>query len=348
MDNVDPDKLRLVVEQDSTVAIYRQHGDRGTASFRVLAPALKAIFKYVEPESFGAIIVVFKTLEESSRPIDETTARTIVNPANLKQEIAGNTVIQVLSDGRLLLWSGLEIRPELLAKEAVVYKYYNRQEYFLAGTAQTEVAKVGQYASIYSVPAFSDLRLALERYKSDRAKETSCPILQGAWSDEKQLLFVQGPEKVMRDSLVEFLKISLRDAETRPEQNMGVSYPVDIKVTFSFSNRLALIEIKWLGSSIKPNGKLVSRHDGRARSGAKQLADYLVKNRKQAPTHITRGYLVVFDGRRRRIKKNTKSINNADGGYFRHREIKFDPKYDEELDDFEIPIRMFMEAVTEP
>ena len=129
---------------------------------------------------------------------------------------------------------------------------------------------------------------------------------------------------------------------------MGVSYPVDMKVTFNFSNRLALIEIKWLGSSIKPNGKLVSHFDSRARSGAKQLADYLVKNRKQAPTHITRGYLVVFDGRRRRIKKHPKSIDNEDGGHYRHREIKFDPKYDEELDDFETPIRMFMEPIIEP
>ncbi|MEK6323855.1 MAG: hypothetical protein AABN33_19600 [Acidobacteriota bacterium] len=348
MDNVDPNKLRQIVEKESVVAIHRQHGDLGTASFRALALALKTIFNYIEPESFGAIIVVFKTLDDSSRPIDETTAKTVVNPANLKQEVVGNTVIQVLSDGRLLLWTGLETRAQTLAKEAVVYRYQSRREYFLAGSTETEVAKVGQYASIYSVPAFSDLRLALERYRSDRAKETSCPILQAAWTNEKQLLFVQGPEDFMRNSLVDFLKISLRDAETRPEQNMGVSYPVDIKVTFNFSNRLALIEIKWLGSSVKLNGKLVSHYDGRARSGAKQLADYLVKNRKQAPTHIMRGYLVVFDGRRRRIKKNTKSINSEDGGYYRHREIKFDLKYDDELEDFETPIRMFMEPVTEP
>lgn len=348
MDNVDADKLRQIVEKDSLVAIHRQHGALGTASFRVLAPALKTIFNYVEPESFGAVIVVFKALEDSSRPLDETKATTVVNPANLKQEIAGNTIIQVLSDGRLLLWTGLEIRTEALAKVAVVYRYHDRREYFLAGSSETEVSKVGQYASIYSVPAFSDLRLALERYRSDRAKETSCPILQGVWTDKVQLLFVQGPEEFMRDSLVDFLKISLRDAETRPEQNMGVSYPVDIKVTFSFSNRIALIEIKWLGSSIKPNGKLVSHYDGRARDGAKQLADYLVKNRKQAPTHITRGYLVVFDGRRRRIKKNTTSINSEDGGYYRHREVRFDPKYDEKMGDFETPIRMFLEPVTIP
>lgn len=348
MDNVDADKLRKIVEKDSLVAIHRQHGHRGTASFRVLAPALKTIFNYVEPESFGAIMVVFKTLDESSRPIDEAQAKTVVNPANLKQEVVGNTVIQVLSDGRLLLWTGLEIRTKNLAKAAVVYRYENRREYFLAGRVETEIAKVGQYASIYCVPAFSDLRLALERYRSDEAKETSCPILQAAWADKKQLLFVQGPENVMRDSLVHFLKISVRNAETRPEQNMGVSYPVDVKVTFNFSNRLGLIEIKWLGSSIKPNGKLVTHYDGRARSGAKQLADYLVKNKKQVPTHVTRGYLVIFDGRRRKSKMKAKSTKSEDAAYYRHREIRFDPKYDEELEDFEPPIRMFMEPVTEP
>lgn len=348
MDNVDPEKMRRLVEKNSVVAIHRQHGDQGTASFRILAPALKTIFTYVDPESFGAIMIVFKTLDDSSRPIDEKLAKTIVNPANLKQEVAGNVIIQVLSDGRWLMWSDSRITPKALAKIAVVYRYHNRREHFLAGSAETEMPKVGQYASIYSVPAFSDLRLALERYRSDMAKETSCPILQDVWVDMKQLLFINGPEAFMRNSLLHFLNICVRGAESRPEQNMGVSYPVDIKVTFNFSNRLGLIEIKWLGSSIKPNGKLVSYYDSRARNGAKQLADYLVKNRKQAPTHITRGCLVVFDGRRRKIKKNTKSINTADGGYYRHREIKFDPKYDEELPNFEPPIRMFMEPVTEP
>src|SRR5207247_2047877 len=105
----------------------------GTASFRTLALALKTIFNYIEPESFGATIVVFKTLDDSSRPIDEATAKTVVNPANLKQEVVGNTVIQVLSDGRWLLWAGLETRTQTLAKEAVVYCYQSRREYFLAG-----------------------------------------------------------------------------------------------------------------------------------------------------------------------------------------------------------------------
>lgn len=151
----------------------------------------------------------------------------------------------------------------------------------------------------------------------------------------------------MRNSLTQFLKISLRDAEVRPEQNMDESHPIDVKVTFTFTKRLALIEIKWLGKSIrKVPRKITAQYaDKRARVGADRLADYLDWNRQQAPNRITRGYLVVLDGRRQSLKINKKTITQQQGGYYRHREIHFDPKYYEVREDFDAPIRMFMEPV---
>jgi hypothetical protein len=347
MDNVDRDKLRGVIETTALIAVYRSHGEKGTRSFRDLARGIRTIFDHVDPEQFDGLIIAFRCLDDADRPIPEKKAIKVQNPAILGQEVAGDVVIQILADGRLLLWKGVSVDVQSMAASAVVYRYRKAEEHFYSGTTKTEIEKVGQYASLYSVPAFSDLRLALEHYRNDMAKESSCKILQRAWSDENRLFFVNRPESIMRDSLTQFLKISLRDAEVRPEQNMDETHPVDVKVTFTFTTRLAVIEIKWVGISIcKTPRKITANYrDKRARVGARRLVDYLDWNRQQAPNRITRGYLVVFDARRRGLKKNTKRIDQLLGGYYRNRDLRFDPKFEELRDDFDPPIRMFVEPV---
>jgi hypothetical protein len=77
--------------------------------------------------------------------------------------------------------------------------------------------------------------------------------------------------------------------------------------------------------------------------GAKQLADYLDMNKTQAPLHITKGYYVIIDGRRRGLKPDTSSIASEDGLHYLDVEIDFDVRYDETREDFEKPFRMFAE-----
>ena len=204
------------------------------------------------------------------------------------------------------------------------------------------------YSSIFAIPTFDDLKLALFGYRDKHVRRTSCRILEQVWRGQKRIIFRAGPEPTMRNSLTQFLKACLRgNVEVRPEQNVDESHPVDIKVTWFMSNRLALIEIKWLGASTKTARTLVRYSDSRARSGAKQLADYLDENAIQAPRQQTRGYLVIFDGRRAKIKPSTRRVNHADGFKYEHSEIVFSPKHHEKRSDFEPPIRMFMEPVCE-
>ena len=348
MDNVDRDKLRDVIQRDALLAIHRSHGDAGTRSFRDLALAIHAIFEHIEHEGFDGILVAFKCLDDSDRPLPEKNATVIWNAALLPQEITGDAIIQALADGRFLLWNNVSVNVESVAESAVVYRFHDRHEHFFAGSAESEIPKIGQYASIYAVPAFSDLRQALEHYRTDMAKESSCPFLKTAWIDQNRLFFVNKPERIMRNSLVHFLKITLRDTEVRPEQNMDESHPVDIKVTF-FQNRIGVIEIKWLGISKHPNGEISTKYTAsRGKDGARQLAEYLDMNKGHAPTHITRGYLVVFDGRRAKLQEDSQQISRIDGSHFRNRDIKFDPEYDVARDDFQTPIRMFLEPIFEP
>jgi hypothetical protein len=238
--------------------------------------------------------------------------------------------------------------PASLAHESVVYTYENRVERFYAKNEVSKVMNPAQgYASIFAVPTFDKLQTALGEYRLNQARKSSCKILSTSWkSPSRRIFFRNSPESIMRDSLTQFLKICLRgDAEVRPEQNVDETHPADIKVTWFMSNRLAFIEIKWLGASKTSATKLTRYTASRAREGAKQLADYLDANATQAPTHQTRGYLIVLDGRRAKLKPSTTKINHQNGFRFENQEIPYSPKYHQTRTDFEMPIRMFMEPV---
>jgi hypothetical protein len=263
-------------------------------------------------------------------------------------ELSDNeVVVQILQAGRFLLSQTAVIDPMQVAQNCVVYAYENRTEAFYAGSASSPVINpVEGYASIFAIPTFDDLKLALNEYRDKQARRTSCRILAEVWRTERRIIFRAGPESSMRNSLTQFLKACLRgDVEVRPEQNVDESHPVDIKVTWFMTNRIALIEIKWLGASGNGTTTLVQHLDSRARDGARQLADYLDANAVQAPRQVSRGYLVVFDGRRARVHPSTTSINHADGFRYEHSEIVFEPRYHEIRPDFEVPVRMFMEPV---
>jgi hypothetical protein len=106
MGRINRAKLRRIVERTPLLTVQRSHGERGTESFRDLAVAITAIFDHVDPEEFSGMIIVFKCLDDSNRPIPETTARGITNPASLSQEVEGNVILQILADGRIIALEG--------------------------------------------------------------------------------------------------------------------------------------------------------------------------------------------------------------------------------------------------
>jgi hypothetical protein len=233
-----------------------------------------------------------------------------------------------------------------LAKAAVVYEYRNREEYFLAGNERKEMIRFDPTAeSQFAVPTFFTLREALNAYAEEHVRLSGCPVLSKTWADSSRLFFKPGPEREMRRSLTHFLKSRLGASyEVRPEQPMGESNPVDIKVTYSPAKRLMIIEIKWLGDSRNEAGGIgVSYRDARAKQGAKQLADYLDRNAAQAPLHVTQGYYVIIDARRRGLRQDSTTISKEDGLFYADKEVVFDPEYHLLRPDFDVPRRMFAE-----
>lgn len=344
----DPDAMVRIAGEAPIVMVGQVHGAQGVSTFKALLVAIRSIYRYLAPDMHNNQIVIFKTLNDVDRPLPQTDALVIESLGSLVQQVQGPCVIQTLDNGQLLLWNNLtpDVRP--LAAEAVVYLYRDRAEYFYSGSEVRLFDKVvPAAASSFAIPTFSDLLDALNHYKSHVARYSTCPILSQIWRDNCRVFLKNGQEEMMRDSLTLSLRASLRgDLEVRPEQNVDESHPVDIKVTWSGPRHLALIEIKWLGKPKYDDGHLGTMYsDARARSGARQLADYLDSNRDHAPIHATKGYLVLIDARRRGLTPQTTEIDVHNGLYYADREVSFNPAYYELRSDFERPIRMFVEPI---
>ncbi len=343
---VDIQLLKNIAERLYIPLVTQEHGPEGEVALQKIMEVLHKIYRYIEPEVYKDSIVVFKPLKDDARLIPKKGAITIADPSVLPLTVKGAITIQVLDNGQMLLWNRKTPDVKKLAKKAVVYLYKNYTEFFLANDIKSAVPKINAaYASMFSIPTFSDLKTALEHYRVKMARYSSCKILSEAWFDDNRIFLKNAQEWVMRNSLTQFLKCHLRgDLEVRPEQIVDESHPVDIKVTWWSTNRLALIEIKWLGTPKYKAHRIGTPYgDSRANKGAKQLADYLDENNRQAPTHITIGYLVVIDARRAGLKPTTKTIDAIKGLHYKHKEIKFEPEYHEKRSDFATPIRMFVE-----
>jgi hypothetical protein len=329
--------------------VAREHGPDGVGALQKIIEVLRQLYeKAIDLELRKGPIVVFKALSVDAQPLPINQAREIWDLMTLSQDASEAFVLQIVGNGRYWLWN--DEHPDLvrLSEESVVYEWRGGIELFIAKGIRKEVVRIDPTASsIFAKATFGELRLALEEYRAKMVRYSSCPLFSLAWHDKSRLFFASAPEHRIRDSLTLFLKSYLRaHIEVRPEQNVDESHPVDIKVTWNGCNRLALIEIKWLGKARSDKGTITNDYGpARAKEGAKQLADYLAMNLQQAPLYLTRGYLVVVDARRYGMNDATVSLGRAHAVYYRDKEIAYDPQFELIRSDFERPIRMFAEPV---
>jgi hypothetical protein len=291
--------------------------------------------------------VVFQQVATSQPDINGTPSN-VMDLGDLRDHTDEGFVLEITASGARRLWGSLGIDVAALSQDAVVYVYEDGAEYFHAKGESKQVRNVYLGSqSLFAIPTFEDLREALIHYRRHLVRTSRCAVFRTAWFDQNRLFYKGGPEATIRRSLELCLVSTLRgNAEVRPEQNVDESHPVDIRVTFQLSNRVALLEIKWLGKSKHLDGTLATEYtEARAREGATQLADYLDANRQYAPAQPTRGYLVVVDGRRRGLTDGSETVSTEDGFHYADQEIAFDPEYHKTRQDFEEPIRMFSEPV---
>lgn len=314
---------------------------------RALIEVVRRVHRAITTERLSGRLAIVRVLDGQDFWVNEPSAY-FEDFASLTTYYDGQGPLLLKTEGiGVRVWKVEFSAPE--GREYVLYEYVQpHEEYLSCHKAAHAVPRIETSPSYFGAPYFRLLRAALEEYGRVWARESQCEIFATSWFDERRTLFKAGPEYIMRRSLQRFLRSHLRDCnhvQIMPEQNVDETRPVDIKVVWATYNRVALIEIKWIGKSASQDGtSMVSWADARAKSGAAQLAQYLDLYHLQQPDEEARGYLVVYDGRRRGVQNPPVALSAQQALYYRNREIAYDKSIVARLD-FDPPHRFFCEPV---
>lgn len=350
MEPFDLERLRGAVSADYTAALERQYGDSGMQRLRELTTALDVIHDALAYELLQGGLTVLASLDPAARPLPSETTMA-VTPTRLPMLVQGRATIQVLPDGDLLLCLD-PFNPLRFESAAVVY-HFDGADHFVVAGAMHDVFNPTPFPSIWGTPTFFELEDALEYYRDSIALVCDCDILANElWHDpERRWILRNKPEDTMQRSLWRYLRTTMRGTnrviEVDREQPVDGRRPPDIKITWSQTKRIALIEVKWMGQSVNELGTSISSFEpdeGDANAGAQQLADYLDANFRRAPEHQTKGYLVVFDARRRNLGFSTAELSYDDAKYYLMRDIEWVRDHSERHD-FATPLRCFMKPL---
>ena len=337
------------------------YGSAGEDRLVELLNTIRTFFQRIPPERLsGALYFVAPIKPTHSKPLIsglgdmvelgdfENLATTLGSSETLK-----SLVIERRPNGRLYAVLNTSVSDiGELASDAIIYRYQDSTDWFIIGKSEEPMPKLlPGTASNFATPTLSSLEEALRDYLK-LAGNCRCDVLANAWEggrDGPRLVFRNKPEATMRRSLTLFLQTRIRHLSARPEHNTDETKPVDIKVDWFGSKMRALIEVKWLGKAIArcddTGGVATFTEYGptRARQGAKQLTDYLDRERQSEADVSLMGYLVVFDGRRRGVKKDLSRISKMDALYYADDDIAYDPNFVTLRGDFAPPTRYFLQ-----
>lgn len=308
---------------------------------------VESVFRVLSPDQLGSKLSLAIELTPPAIAFVEEAFEEVASVKALSVLLGApeDLIVEVLAGGRMRYWVGAYTLNHV---DRLVYTYKGPgQESFSVAGVEVDIPPLDGHLSRYAVPYFLSLEEALEKYEEQCARFSQCPILTRAWRDGTRLVFSPKPEHHMRDSLIFWLRNTLRghsDLEVMPEQNVNATRPVDIKVHWSVGRQISMIEVKWLGKSAKDGAKQWGSQYAarRAADGLDQLATYLDLYRAESPQFDARGHLVVFDGRRDGLTLDGTSVARSKA--FMHQNDP--PTYDSNLlgrPDMAVPKRFFLE-----
>jgi hypothetical protein len=339
--------MRRIYDSLFTSAVHTAFGDSGVDALKHLMSVVTQMHARMDPGLRKHPLAVFADVGVA--PSALSGAVTHVSAINsLSSELDGPALVRAWGNGSLDVTALDTAALPALSHTAIVYLLSAGSEYFIvAGKTHSVFNPMPGFPSVFCKPTFSSLQSALEDYSARQASHSTCYILVEAWYDDKRWWFKAKPEATMRRSLTQYLRSVLRDANVKPEQNVDESHPVDIHVQFTSTSLHAIIEIKWLGQSrnTATGAAATSYTHKRALEGAKQLADYIDKTIQSSPHYQARGYLVVFDGRRKGLNVSTTTLEPAKALGFQGEDIVYSPDYAESRKDFARPVRIFLQPL---
>ncbi|MEF8758747.1 MAG: hypothetical protein V5B36_03185 [Candidatus Accumulibacter sp. UW25] len=355
------ENVTALVKKAYLVHARTAFGDAGTEGIIALLDTVKLIFQKCPPESLPGTLTVVKGI--NATPLSPVIAvlglvRSVSTHDALGRLIHAttqgtHTFVETLSDGTFrVLTLSINTDLQLLAQNALVYRFEADTDQILAKEYRDFVPKVSPFLkSNFAVPTLASLEAAIERYASEEARESRCKILASVWEggvDGPRLVLANKPEALMRDSLAQALRFLTRDTNVRPEQNTDETKPVDIRVEWFGSGASALIEVKWLGKSTArsripgSNPTYTTYGTQRAQDGADQLADYMDREVRHSNASAPRGYLVIFDARRKNVEGANDPISKEDALFYENDTLSFNPDHSRTRRDFAPPLRFYM------
>lgn len=325
-----------------------------TNAIELLAKELTELYNFIEPGLFERKIIVIKNIcDTPALPLDRGTSLKM-NKAKLFG-YDKDIVIQLFDNRDIILWEDEDYFPAFQSGDNIIYVYETNSEKIFAKKKEIDIT-INSFGSQFS-DEFDELQKQIVNYHLYKIKYSSCPIFHNSWNSNKRIFFKGGgkdiPEKYMQESLHNFIKDlnifkgKIGQFDPTREHNLNASKPVDIIVRWEKSNRIALIEVKWLGKSIY-DGRFKSTYsNARANEGFVQLKEYYDLAKKDNPNKIIRCYLIVIDARRWHTNEQTSAISRTNGMYYEHKEIELDEdkKYHLVYKDIHKPIRMFVEPI---
>jgi hypothetical protein len=347
---VDLDTLHSLVTHEPLAVAGKKFGDAGSERMKGILRFLKQCARHATVDEQSDVTVF--ALMQTDALVDQHRLQraTAYQPGVTALGSIQSLIVEIRVDGSPFVWQGVPAEISDVIQMGLVYRLQQGVETFsIAGVTMPVPKVIAGAVSQFLLNYFTDLKDALRAYRDAMARTSKCHLLREAWAEDNRLWFRTTPEYRLRRALHNYLYSYLRhdDIDLREEQNVDDSHPVDIKIVWRMENRSAIIEVKWIGKSIDLTTRTITANygDARARKGAKQLAKYLEDHRQQAAKEDTRGYLVVFDCRRKRVKETDTTVSKPDGFHFDKREIRFAPEYHKQRADFEEPIRMFLEPL---
>jgi len=361
--NTDLTHLRKIIASNPNLHAFEKFGEIGSTKLSFLMDKLRTFYQNYPAENLSFDLTFFikvnadQDKEQDVNSILPEYRKKISSLDDVHIHISSlsqkSVLFQVYDDGTCEI-SYTDNYPvlvkEIIGKNYIVYCFTDNKETFYIGDHVDEMIPFSPlFPSNFCSPTYHSLNDALQNYYIKMARESSCKILQNIWHGGltgPRLVLNNKPERIMRNSLLQALVITLTDADVRPEQNTDESKPVDIKVTWLHSKATALIEIKWIGSSLilspkNPSKPFTTYDDSRAHDGAQQLLNYIDNEYTSSPDRIPQAYLVVFDARRNNIKGPDDKISLADAFHYESKEIVYDEKYSE-LGYYSAPYRFYL------
>ncbi|MBS9422906.1 hypothetical protein [Photorhabdus caribbeanensis] len=358
--NADLGRIRDLIASSPTLHANQVFGKNGTDKLSFLMDRIKIFYQHFPAESVSfnlMFCIKVENFDNKEMIFQKGNFTLIYGFENIHTIISSRTdkciSFEVLDDGTCALSiteNNYLHNDETLRKNYIFYSLNNKKEHFYIGSFTDEVVPLSpMITSNFCAPTYHSLDDALKTYYIKMARETTCKILQSIWHNGvagARLFLTNKPEHIMRNSLVQALNMTLKDADIRAEQNTDDTKPVDIKISWFHSKATALIEIKWLGTSLKiapknPNKPYTTYDENRAREGAKQLIEYIDNEFTSSPERLPQAYLVVFDARRKNLIDPETQVSKDDAFFYENHDIDYNLEY-YELDYFNKPYRFYL------